>query len=219
MALLSARVTGSEFNIHWGSIDGGGGGVSSGGPYLVQGVVGQPDVGRLSSPEWSIRGGFLVHPPTPPAGVLAIHLNRGGYEFGILNPGEPVYTDRDLIFTEPMPDLYRGQTYILTRNQQKAETAQPFLTFSVFVPVTVALAVDPRLQPLPGWASDWRPRHERLETTDVAPGRLVYIKDFEPGTVELGPNRDVGESNDPSMYSVVILPRIRSRADAWLLYE
>lgn len=47
------------YDISWFSMDGGGG-VSSGGPYALSGIIGQPDAGVLSGGTYTVTGGFAA---------------------------------------------------------------------------------------------------------------------------------------------------------------
>lgn len=58
---LAVAATGGGYNLSWFSIDGGGG-VSSGGMYTVNGTIGQPDTGTLSGGDYHLQGGFWPDP-------------------------------------------------------------------------------------------------------------------------------------------------------------
>jgi len=47
----------SNYQIDWWTVDGGGG-ISQGGIYTLQGTIGQPDVGSAQGGEYSLEGGF-----------------------------------------------------------------------------------------------------------------------------------------------------------------
>jgi hypothetical protein len=56
--LASAQFASSqELNLNWWSLDGGGG-VSSGGGYVLIGTIGQPDAGLMSGGPYALFGGF-----------------------------------------------------------------------------------------------------------------------------------------------------------------
>jgi hypothetical protein len=46
-----------QYDIIWYTVDGGGG-MSSGGPYVLTGTIGQPDVAYSSSAKYQLLGGF-----------------------------------------------------------------------------------------------------------------------------------------------------------------
>jgi hypothetical protein len=53
----SAAQAQTNFTVDWFTIDGGGG-VSTGGTYTVNGTIGQPDAGAMSGGPYSVTGGF-----------------------------------------------------------------------------------------------------------------------------------------------------------------
>jgi len=46
-----------QYQISWSTI-GGGGGVTSGGPYTLTGTIGQPDAGEMAGGDYEVLGGF-----------------------------------------------------------------------------------------------------------------------------------------------------------------
>jgi hypothetical protein len=63
--LALAPTAGAEpsvtYDLSWNTIDGGGGtstGIGPNGTYSLSGTVGQPDAGTLSSPTYTLAGGF-----------------------------------------------------------------------------------------------------------------------------------------------------------------
>ena len=57
--------TGGQYDLSWSTIDGGGG-MSSGGPYVLTGTIGQPDADWASGDSYELLGGFW------PGGPLCI---------------------------------------------------------------------------------------------------------------------------------------------------
>lgn len=53
----SLAQTGGPYDLRWHTIDGGGGG-GSGGPYRLDGTIGQPDAGTMSGADYLLQGGF-----------------------------------------------------------------------------------------------------------------------------------------------------------------
>ena len=49
--------TGGDYELSWGTIDGGGG-QASGGPYILTGTIGQPDAGWSAGGQYELLGGF-----------------------------------------------------------------------------------------------------------------------------------------------------------------
>lgn len=58
MIVPALAQTGGDYNISWYTIDGGGGGTSSGGPYTLTGTIGQPDAAWCSGGDYEVLGGF-----------------------------------------------------------------------------------------------------------------------------------------------------------------
>src|SRR5947208_804371 len=66
--------TAQTYSIDWFTIDGGGG-TSSGGTYLVSGIIGQPDAGKMGGGNYTLDGGFwgiVAAVQTPGAPLLRI---------------------------------------------------------------------------------------------------------------------------------------------------
>ena len=53
---------GSQYEIPWSTIDGGGG-VSSGGQFIIRGTIGQADAGVMSGGDYELVGGFWSEVP------------------------------------------------------------------------------------------------------------------------------------------------------------
>jgi hypothetical protein len=55
---LAVAKSGGGFDLSWSTVDGGGG-ISSGGDYVLGGTIGQPDAGALNgSGNLTLKGGF-----------------------------------------------------------------------------------------------------------------------------------------------------------------
>ena len=80
VAVLLLRVVSAQaqpYSIDWFTMDGGGG-VSSGGDYTLNGTLGQPDAGTLSVGSYALEGGFwpgIAAPSTTGAPTLFIQLS------------------------------------------------------------------------------------------------------------------------------------------------
>jgi hypothetical protein len=62
-----------QFELPWHSIDGGGG-TSTGGEFALQAAIGQPEAGSLSGGDFTLGGGFLVHPVLPGGELATVFL-------------------------------------------------------------------------------------------------------------------------------------------------
>jgi len=49
----------AQYSISWQTVDGGGG-TASGGDYVLNGTIGQPDSGNMNGGDFTVRGGFWV---------------------------------------------------------------------------------------------------------------------------------------------------------------
>lgn len=59
---------GGVYGLSWWTVDGGGGG-SAGGVYAMNGTIGQPDAGTLTSGPYALTGGFWAAPPSSATGT------------------------------------------------------------------------------------------------------------------------------------------------------
>lgn len=57
LSIPALSQTGGRYNLSWNTIDGGGG-VSSGGQYILRGTIGQPDAGYMAGGDYEMVGGF-----------------------------------------------------------------------------------------------------------------------------------------------------------------
>jgi hypothetical protein len=78
--LLTVHAHAQNYSIKWFTIDGGGGGVSTGGPFSVTGTIGQPNAGKMSGGNFSVEGGFwsvIAAVQEPGAPLLSITFSSG----------------------------------------------------------------------------------------------------------------------------------------------
>ncbi len=62
LSVCSYAQTGDDYILTWSTIDGGGG-VSSGGQYIIRGTIGQPDAGVMAGGDYELAGGFWSEIP------------------------------------------------------------------------------------------------------------------------------------------------------------
>ncbi len=72
VAPSALHAQGGIYTLAWWTI-GGGGNHSSGGPYAVNGTIGQPDAGTLSGGQYSVVGGYWA------AALSASNTSPGSY--------------------------------------------------------------------------------------------------------------------------------------------
>jgi len=135
-------------------------------------------------------------------------ISRPGYEVFNMESERKLYGDRDYRFEHDIPEYFENQLLIRTLNDDKAFTEWNFLRFNVDRPVTVYVVYDARVNSPPWWLAWWPKLDDTLETTDTqGPGRVIYTRDFPPGRIILGPNRDPGMPGFHSMYNVIVAVR------------
>ena len=62
LEIVFSGITFADYDLDWSTIDGGGG-VSSGGQYLVRGTIGQPDAAYSEGGNYEVLGGFWPGEP------------------------------------------------------------------------------------------------------------------------------------------------------------
>lgn len=73
IVLVTISMVGADYSISWYTIDGGGG-VSTGGPYILSGTIGQPDAADSQAGSFIVLGGFW--PGSPVCIVNLEHFAR-----------------------------------------------------------------------------------------------------------------------------------------------
>jgi hypothetical protein len=180
--------------------------------YWIKAVGG----GQESSFSSSDSGYRRAAPIEGPGGLQVSQISRAGYIADHLYAGNLVYGDRSYTFQNPLPPNYEGHIYIRTLNDDKDATGDGFFSFAANKACSVIVAHDSRYNRPPSWMSGWVERSDRL-WTDVGDRRL-YAKQFAPGTITLGANRDPAMDTGYSMYSVVVMIE-QSSAKCWVLYR
>lgn len=61
--------TGGSYELSWSTVDGGGG-ISSGGDFILRGTIGQPDAGVMGGGKYELLGGFW---PGEPLCIVEFH--------------------------------------------------------------------------------------------------------------------------------------------------
>ena len=59
VAFQALAQSGGGYDLSWSAVAGGGGTLSTGGTYSVDGTVGQPEAGLLKGGDFTVGGGFL----------------------------------------------------------------------------------------------------------------------------------------------------------------
>lgn len=102
-----------------------------------------------------------------------------------LRVGSYLYADRDYIFTSVYERL-DGQPYFRFNNDNMHVSTTDYVTFHLYRPATLYIAIDEQACALPGWMVDWEQVNETITTTDI--GLKLYRKGFPEGDLMLGAN-------------------------------
>ena len=155
-----------------------------------------------------------TEPPPQISGIAPV-----GYVLDVLRKGQLLYGDRDYTFLGVIPAHLNEMPYLRSLNADGDATGSNFLSFQVNQPVSITIALDARIEGTPAWLADWKLYSDEVKTTDGE--RRLYGKDFGPGTVVLGGNRDGGLPTGRSMYSVIITPVLDAGVSeqSWPLYS
>ena len=107
LAFLTSTGQAQSFSIPWFTFDGGGG-PSSGGSFSLNGTIGQPDAGTMSSGNYSLAGGFWGASQTPPpvgSVIIKVWVVDGQLHLRFTGiPGRIYYVERAHSITGPWPD-------------------------------------------------------------------------------------------------------------------
>ena len=130
----------------------------------------------------------------PVTASFALELTApSNYTKDVLIVGSKYYLDRDYTITS-QPAGFDTYAVILTRNDDKDETASEHIVFTLADSATVYVAYDSRAGSRPCWMNGFSSTGQNIETTDVTLN--LYSKDYAAGTVTLGGNKTCGGSCD-----------------------
>lgn len=133
--------------------------------------------------------------PPPADGLVSVAL-PSAYRWDRLQPGKPVYVDRNYTFVAVPPSL-AGWRYLQTENDDKYVSDPARVRFDATKSVRVVVGYDRRIAALPGWLQSWKPADVIIKTSDA--NFIAYYRDFPAGSVTLG-----GNENGFSNYTVAV---------------
>jgi PKD repeat protein len=125
---------------------------------------------------------------------------NNNYQTAFLAVGSKYYIDRTYTLTS-IPDYLQGVYWIKTANSDKAETTSNFLSFTVNQPATVYIGYDKRINTLPNWLQSFEKINDVL-IDDQGVTFQLYKKTFSRGTITLGANQGMSDSN---MYTIALV--------------
>jgi chitodextrinase len=133
------------------------------------------------------------------------NINRPTYVTAELVEGDQYYVDRNYTVVD-IPGQYEGSLWIKTANDDKYDTSEEFLSFTVNQNVTVYVGFDLRAVSLPTWVTgDFTSTGDGIGVSDVEASPLgLWSRDFPAGDVVLGGNMASGASGAGSMYVVLL---------------
>ncbi|MBN1541796.1 hypothetical protein JW992_06590 [candidate division KSB1 bacterium] len=134
-------------------------------------------------------------------------ISRSNYELASRVVGDPVYSDRDYVYTA-IPSRLSQWSFLVTANDDKALTLEDFLTFFAAQPLDLVIGYDIRVATLPSWLQGWQSTGETLTTDDTVFN--LYEKSIEQGWVTLGGN---GQATSASMYVILLKPQSSTIVD------
>jgi serine/threonine protein kinase len=132
------------------------------------------------------------------------------YDLAVAKVQASFRTDRAYKLTALSPGL-EGAILMRTANDDKYLSAPNSLTFTLTAPALVHVGYDNRGAVLPGWLADgsWHLTKETIAGSDgdaqMSPMK-VFAKQFSPGRVSLGGNRQEPAKGAGSNYLVIIKP-------------
>ncbi|HOX85097.1 MAG TPA: DUF4038 domain-containing protein [bacterium] len=154
---------------------------------------------RASSPNTILPNSLHSYRFNPSLQVT--NLTPARYRIDTLRVMGQYYIDRNFVIKN-VPSGYENALLICTANEDKTQTAMPFLTFHINVACKISVAYE-RGKSLPAWlAEGWQKNGQTLFNDDDTPLDL-YVKEYNPGTIGLGGNE--GDSSS-SMYVVLVQP-------------
>ncbi|MEM1095615.1 MAG: glycoside hydrolase family 2 TIM barrel-domain containing protein [Bacteroidota bacterium] len=143
-----------------------------------------------------------------------VEAGRRVYPVTLARFGTPAYSAGEA-FIGAIPDRFVDALLIQARSSHRTRTDSVYVTFELRQALNVFVGYDDRATALPAWLSDWHDTGETISTEgpDAANLRL-YQKGFGVGTVELGGNMQAPAAGAQANYIVLIVPSIRTDAEA-----
>ncbi|MCF8038225.1 MAG: fibronectin type III domain-containing protein [Desulfohalobiaceae bacterium] len=141
--------------------------------------------------------------------TVEVTVNQpSGYSVTDLQEGIEYYNDRTYtLVTLPQSMTDGNEQLILTSNDDKEQTSETFLEFSLSNQATVYVAYDSRASSLPNWLeSAFAPTDMTIDVTDAMGSFNVYEATYGAETVQLGGNAASGEDGAASNYIVIVVP-------------
>jgi hypothetical protein len=132
-------------------------------------------------------------------------INQPGYTDEYVQIGEEYYIDRTYTVLS-IPSDKAGFLWIKTANDDKLNSQEEFLSFSVNIDADLYVGYDHRASSLPNWITDhFSDSGLQIEVSDTdASPMTLWVRPVQAGTVTLGGNMASGASGTGSMYVVLL---------------
>jgi putative membrane-bound dehydrogenase-like protein len=166
-------------------------------------AVAQLGLGRRTTESPGLKAARGSRPVSPIASNIQSESRRASAT-GILQQGEPSYTDRGYVFTK-VPASLAGAEMIRTANEDDGSRGDAFLSFDLALASTVLVAHDVRVKERPGWLQPFADSDLAVATNDTQ--FHLWSRDFPPGKVILGGNLANPSKGAKANYFVVIQPK------------
>ncbi|MFZ5424346.1 MAG: glycoside hydrolase family 113 [Patescibacteria group bacterium] len=136
------------------------------------------------------------------AAELILNLKPTEYLIKELKTELQYYFDRNYEITQ-YPELLNGTKAVVTRNGDKYNNSETFVSFKTNIQLSIFLAYDARATQLPNWLSNWEKTPMTIQTTDN--NFMLLVKNFEANeTVNLGGNSATGMVGSQSNYFLIL---------------
>ena len=141
-------------------------------------------------------------------------LSPANYATAYLNEGDTYYIDRAFTITS-IPSEFDGLLWIKTGNNDKSNTDEQFLQFTLGQNAVVYIAYDERIQNKPDWLTlNFSQTGHAIGISDPFAGSLhVWSAQFGSGTHTLGGNVLAGEDASDICNYVVLIKLINKNPD------
>jgi len=126
----------------------------------------------------------------------------------LIEEGDQYYIDRTTTITNiPSGFGLENGVWIMTAENDRANSSNNYLSFDVDRNVTVFVAYDNRAISLPNWLSSFTDTSVQIENSPSSHNFNVFSNSFTPGTITLGGNLAVGANGAQANYIVIVVPQ------------
>ena len=139
------------------------------------------------------------------SGAVLASLSKASYKTNHIDIGDVYYIDRDYKIST-IPDSLKGFLWIQTANDDKLDSSEDFLRFSLNWDSRIYVAYDENIPSLPRWLSEgegWEMIDEQIVDSRGARFDVFHKEYTDSGEVVLGGNCGTMDDN---MYLVLIQP-------------